>query len=96
MDREEQQIEKGIVHLNAKLLGIVSGALLGLGLFVATNILVLKGGEPVGPHLALLGQFFPGYTVTFFGSLIGFIYGFMVGLVIGSVLGAVYNRIASV
>lgn len=95
MEREEEQIEKAVVRLNAKLLGVVSGLIVGFGLFVATNVLVLKGGHPVGPHLALLGQFFPGYTVTFVGSLIGFFYAFIVGLVIGTVLGAVYNKIIS-
>ena len=30
-------------------------------MFVAADWLILKGGEPVGPHLALLDQFFIGY-----------------------------------
>jgi hypothetical protein len=94
MAREEERLESAVVRLNAKLLGIVLGFLLGLGLFLATNILVLKGGPVVGPHLALLSQFFPGYRVTFLGSLIGFCYAFVVGYVIGAVLGAVYNKVA--
>jgi len=91
---EEEQLAKAVVKLNAKLLGIVFGMLLGIGMFLATNFLVLKGGENVGRHLSLLSQFFPGYSVTFLGSLVGFAYGFAVGLVVGSVLGAVYNKVA--
>ena len=94
MLREEEQLAKAVVKLNAKLLGIVFGMLLGIGLFLATNFLVLKGGENVGQHLSLLSQFFPGYSVTFLGSLVGFAYAFAVGLVVGSVLGAVYNKVA--
>lgn len=94
MAREEERLEKAVVRLNARLLGLVLGFLLGVGLFLATNILVLKGGRVVGPHLALLSQFFPGYRVTFLGSLIGFCYAFVVGYVIGAVLGAVYNKVA--
>ncbi|MCL4523061.1 MAG: hypothetical protein M1453_09155 [Acidobacteria bacterium] len=94
MEREEDQLAKAVVRLNAKLMGIVLGTLLGLGLFLATNFLVLKGGENVGQHLILLSQFFPGYSVTFLGSLVGFAYAFAVGMVIGSVLGAVYNKVA--
>ena len=94
MDREEEQIEKAVIRLNAKLLGVVCGLIFGFSLFVMTNFLVVKGGPVVGPHLALLGQFFPGYTVTFVGSMIGFVYAFMVGLVLGSIMGAVYNRVA--
>ncbi len=94
MLREEEQLAKAVVKLNAKLLGIVFGMLLGIGMFLATNFLVLKGGENVGQHLSLLSQFFPGYSVTFLGSLVGFAYGFAVGLIAGSVLGAVYNKVA--
>ena len=94
MEREEELLEKAVVRANAKLLGIVLGLVLGIGLFLATNFLVLKGGPQVGPHLGLLSQFFPGYRVTFFGSIIGFFYAFVVGFVIGAVLGAVYNKVA--
>ena len=46
--------------------------ILALGLFIATNWLVIKGGERVGPHLQLLSQYFIGYRVTFLGSFIDF------------------------
>lgn len=94
MAGEEEALEKAVVRLNAKLMGIVVGFLAGLGLFLATMILVLKGGPNVGEHLELLSQFFPGYRVTFLGSFVGFFYAFVVGFVIGSVLGAVYNKVA--
>jgi hypothetical protein len=74
--------------------GVVAGLLVGLGIFIATNWLVIKGGETIGPHLALLGQFFLGYRVSFAGSLIGFGYGFMSGFGIGYFVAAVYNRLA--
>ena len=96
MEPEDNQIEKAVVLLNAKLLGIVLGFLSGAGLFLATNLLVLKGGPHVGAHLGLLANFFPGYRVTFFGSIIGFCYAFVLGLLAGVVLGAVYNKIARI
>ncbi len=94
MYAEEQQLERAVILLNGRLLGIVLGFLFGIGLFLATNFLVLKGGPHVGAHLGLLGQFFPGYRVTFWGSVVGFWYMFVVGLILGIVLGAVYNKIA--
>ena len=94
--REEQLIERAVVRLNARLLGVVMGVLLGSGLFLATLFLVLKSGPDPGAHLALLSQFFPGYRVTYLGSLIGFLYGFFLGFLVGSVLGAVYNKVARV
>ena len=83
-----------LLYLNARLQGLVVGLLAGLSLFVATNWLVLKGGDVVGPHLALLGQFFIGYRVSFVGSLIGFAYAFCVGYAVGYFAARLYNAIA--
>jgi hypothetical protein len=90
----EQKIQEGLLALNAQAWGISFGLLLGGGLFLATNVLVIKGGLQVGKHLALLSAFFPGYRVSFAGSLVGFVYGFVTGWILGRVIGAVYNRLA--
>jgi hypothetical protein len=82
-----------LLRLNAKVHGIVTGLLLGLGIFIATNWLVLKGGKVVGPHLSLLGQFFIGYQVSFVGSLVGFAYGFLSGFIVGYFVASLYNWI---
>jgi uncharacterized protein (DUF2062 family) len=82
-----------LMRLNATVHGIVTGLIMGLGICFATNWLVLKGGDVVGPHLSLLGQFFIGYQVNFVGSLIGSIYGFACGYVIGYGITRMYNRI---
>ena len=92
MDQNEKALNDALLRLNGRAWGITAGMLLGLGLFIATNILVLKGGPNVGQHLNLLGVFFPGYSVTFVGSLIGFVYAFVVGYAVGRLIGAVYNR----
>ncbi len=69
--------------LDRAALGCSVGAVGGIALFLATAILLLKGGPVVGPTLSLLGQYLPGYTVTPVGSLLGLIYGFTVGWVLG-------------
>jgi hypothetical protein len=80
-----------LLYLNARVQGVVVGLLFGFAIFIATNWLVLKGGQVVGPHLALLGQFFIGYRVSFVGSLIGFAYGFVAGYILGSLGARLYN-----
>jgi hypothetical protein len=85
-----------VTRLNAMLHGIVTGLVVGLAIFVATNWLVLKGGDVVGPHLALLGQFFIGYQVTFLGSIVGLAYGFVTGFVLGYGVAALYNWLLNV
>ncbi len=94
MNDQEQEVRRTLLRLNARAWGIATGVLAGGGLFIATNILVLKGGENVGQHLGLLSVFFPGYRVTFVGSLIGFAYAFVVGYAVGRVIGTVYNKLA--
>lgn len=86
--------QDGILALNAQAWGIAFGLLFGGGLFLATNFLVIKGGANVGQHLNLLAAFFPGYRVSFAGSLIGFVYAFVCGWAFGRIIGAVYNRLA--
>jgi hypothetical protein len=90
-DKIEKIILTRMVRLNAEVSGMVTGFLAGLGLFIATNWLVIKGGDVIGPHLALLGQFFIGYEVTFLGSIIGLLYGFVTGFIIGYAIAILYN-----
>jgi hypothetical protein len=96
MSSTEEGLAEFSLRLNARAWGIALGLLFGLGLFVATNILVLKGGPTVGRHLGLLGAFLPGYRVTFGGSFIGFAYAFLIGYVVGWAIGRVYNTLARV
>jgi tetrahydromethanopterin S-methyltransferase subunit G len=93
--QDEELLRRAVVRLNGNILGVVFGIVLGLMIFVATNWLVFQGGPVVGPHLALLGQFFIGYRVTFLGSLIGLAYGCVCGFVCGWILAWVYNRVVS-
>ena len=98
---EEAQLKRVLLRLNAKVLGLVLGLALGLLIFIMTNWLILAGGHVdetgknvVGPHLALLGQFFLGYRVSFVGSLFGFAYGFALGSISGALLSILYNKLS--
>ena len=100
---DEEKLQQAVAFLNAKLLGLILGILLGLAIFIATNWLLIKGSyvtesgrQIVGPHLQLLSQFFIGYKVSFAGSIIGFLYGFAIGTISGSLIGWLYNRIVSI
>jgi hypothetical protein len=90
---EEQILKNAVLRLNGNILGFVFGVVGALIIFAATNWLVLKGGDVVGPHLGLLSQFFIGYSVTFIGSFVGAAYGFVVGYLSGLVIGSVYNAV---
>jgi len=96
LSREEQRIVTTVItQAHEQSWGIAVGLLLGLGLLIATVVLVLKGGDQVGPHLSLLGAYLPGYSVTFVGSLVGFVYMFVIGYGIGRSVVTLYNRLAA-
>jgi len=63
--------------------GLSTGITTGVVLFLATLALVLKGGDVVGANLQLLSQYFPTYTVTLSGSVVGLRDGFVSGFIGG-------------
>ncbi|MBA2291809.1 MAG: hypothetical protein H0W15_05055 [Gemmatimonadales bacterium] len=91
---EEREVERVMMRLNAQAWGVSFGLIFGLGLFVATIILVIRGGENPGQHLKLLAAYFPGFSVTTLGAFIGFVYMFVIGYGFGRVIGWVYNIFA--
>ncbi len=91
--QEERLVRKALARAHEQGWGIALGLLFGLGLFLATILLVIRGGDIVGPHLALLSIYFPGYSVTWVGSVIGFVYAFVVGYAIGRTIATIYNRL---
>ncbi|WP_420640829.1 NAD(P)/FAD-dependent oxidoreductase [Candidatus Leptofilum sp.] len=64
-------------------LGMSLGIVAGMSLLLATLFMVATGGDIAGQTLTLLAQFYPGYTVTAVGSLIGLGYGFLTGFALG-------------
>lgn len=87
----EETLSRAFPKLDRVAFGLSLGITAGALLFVATLILVLKGGEAVGPHLQLLSQYFPGYSVTVSGSVVGLAYGFAFGFIVGSGLAFLRN-----
>jgi len=90
---EAELLYRATRRLSGKVLGTVLGLLSGLALFGATLILVIKGGPNVGEHLGLLRNFFPGYSVTVGGSIVGLVYGTVTGFLFGWFLGWIYNTV---
>lgn len=91
---EAELLGYAIARLRASVMATTFGLAGGAGMFVATVFLVVRGGEAVGPHLGLLNNYFPGYTVTWPGAFLGLLYGAFVGACTGWILAWVYNRVA--
>ena len=70
--------------------------MIGFAVFLTTAILLVQGGENVGETLALLGNYFPGYDISWAGSLVGSFWGGAFGFVIGFVTAVAINVTVSI
>lgn len=72
-------------------LAVALGSVFALLIFIATAALLLQGGDEIGPHLALLGIYLPGYEVSWAGGFLGALYFWVIGAVTGAVIAMLWN-----
>jgi hypothetical protein len=87
-------ITRTIARVRVAIVATVTAMVGGFGLFAATVWLLIKGGPNVGQNLALLGAYYPGYTVSWVGSLVGLFYGALTGAVLGWSVAWFYNLLS--
>jgi len=80
------------MKLNKAALGIALGICWGASLVLATLWVRVVGGEEA---FEVLTRFYPGYSVTIPGALIGMIYGFIDGFIYGFFLAWLYNSMVA-
>jgi hypothetical protein len=92
--RADLIINVAFARLDAVALAVAGGTLCASVLFLATALLLLRGAPPgafVGPHLALLAHFLPGYSVSWAGSFVGILWGFVIGFCSGAAFALFWN-----
>lgn len=89
----DELIVETFARLDPLALGVSLGSVTGLLLFLATVILLLKGGPVIGPRLGLLGNFFFGYQVTWAGAFLVMVQGAIGGLILGYLIAVCRNWI---
>jgi protoporphyrinogen oxidase len=67
----EAMLESAFAPLDATALGVAAGVVCGALLLLASILLLARGGQNVGAHLALLGHFLIGYSMSWPGILLG-------------------------
>jgi hypothetical protein len=81
------------MKLNIKAFGLTFGILWGLAILLTTYwILISDSG---GSTLALLHKFYKGYTVSWFGGIIGLFWGFIDGFICGAIFAWLYNKLSA-
>jgi hypothetical protein len=94
-DQEQQEIRRAFERTSEQGWGLALGLLAALVLFVATVILVVRGGPDMGQHLGLLSVYLPGYSVSWTGAVVGAAYMFFLGYGAGRTIATIYNRLVS-
>ncbi len=94
-DELAELVRSAFARYDAVALGGAVGAVLGVGVFLATAILLLRGGDTVGPNLALLGQYFLGYQVSWTGGLVGMVEAALGGFAFGWLLATAINKLVA-
>ena len=93
--KPRETLKEKITHIFPRLdpvaLGFSLGITVGALIFAATIFLVIKDGGTVGPHLALLTHFVPGFTVTYWGALVAMLSLFIMGFFFGSMFAYLRN-----
>ncbi len=90
---EQTIIRRAVVRMRARIMGVVFAMVAGLGVWVATAWLLVRGGTNVGEHLVLLRNYMPGFSVTWPGAFVGLFWGAVFGAVVGWVFARVYNQV---
>ena len=90
---EQMIIRRAVVRMRARIMSIVFGMVGGLGVWVATAWLLIRGGTNVGGHLILLRNYMPGFTISWGGAFVGLFWGVVFGAVIGWVFAWIYNQV---
>ncbi|MEJ8566453.1 NAD(P)/FAD-dependent oxidoreductase [Elongatibacter sediminis] len=94
-NRAARTLRKAFARYDPVALGIALAVPAALGLFCATAVLLLKGGDSVGANLALLSYYIIGYRVSWGGAVVGMIetgllafgFGWLMASLINTVVG---------
>jgi hypothetical protein len=79
----DELVARVFAQLDPLALGVAIGIVSGFTLFLMTTVLLLKGGEVVGPTLSLLGHYLPWFAVTWVGAGVGGVEAALGGFVVG-------------
>ncbi len=97
MDKSNQDkaiLMASFAKMDPVALAAAFGCIWGLMIFATTSLLLIQGaaeGQEIGPHLALLGIYLPGYEVTWSGAVLGAFYFGIMGIIAGLVIATLWN-----
>lgn len=89
--QERVMLLRAFSRLDPLALGVAIGVLFGVGIAIATAVLLIESGAAVGLHLYRLAFYLPGYEVSWPGAFIGLFEGGIAGGLLGAALAWLWN-----
>jgi hypothetical protein len=77
--------------LDAPRFGIAGGIVWGISMFILTLLAVITGYSQ--DFLTVLSSLYPGYTISWLGSILGLVYGFIDAFFFLFFLAWIYNKL---
>jgi protoporphyrinogen oxidase len=87
----DEVLETVFARLDPVALGVSVGLVSGVGIFLTTAALLLKGGVVIGPNLSLLGNYLLGFKATWTGAFLGLFEAGIGGFVLGNIIAGIRN-----
>jgi protoporphyrinogen oxidase len=87
----ETLLRQAFAHYDPIALGVAVGTVSGLGLLVATALLLFGAGSFPGPTLSLLGNYLIGYNISWPGAILGTLEAATGGFAVGFVIAKLTN-----
>jgi len=81
------------LRFDGNYLGLALGTIVALGLLVSTSWLVLRGTADESRNAELLGQYLPGYSVSYTGGIIGALEIFAIIYLLSLLFSWIYNTV---
>src|SRR3989442_4958250 len=85
-DSLPEELQLAFAPLHKRAFGVALGIATGLVCFAITTVYLIRAPEPPF-QLALLAEYFYGFTVSWRGAFVALAWGFFVGVVAGLVVG---------
>lgn len=80
------------MKLSIKAFALTCGILWGLAILLITWWMLLMGAQ--GGLISDLSSFYPGYSYSWGGAVVGLIWGFVEGFIVGAIFAWLYNKMA--
>ncbi len=90
-ESEDKVIEVAFAKIDPLAFGMAVGVVSGIVIFMASAMLVLRGGPVVGPTLSLFGNYLFGFEVTWVGAVMGLLEGGVLGFAVGALAAGLRN-----